>query len=80
MSTIWFRKHDWKGMWSAAPLDDNGRIRDHSNMETQMRQTYANAQKILSQFGARPIPYKPISMETLRAIPLTTPIAGKRSV
>jgi enamine deaminase RidA (YjgF/YER057c/UK114 family) len=34
------------------PLDDNGKIRDHSNMETQMRQTYANAKKILSQFGA----------------------------
>jgi enamine deaminase RidA (YjgF/YER057c/UK114 family) len=24
----------------------------YSNMETQMRQTYANAKKILSQFGA----------------------------
>jgi enamine deaminase RidA (YjgF/YER057c/UK114 family) len=36
----------------AAPLDDNGQISDHSNMETQMRQTYANAKKILSEFGA----------------------------
>ena len=35
-----------------APLDDRGRVRDHSNMETQMRQTYANAKKILNQFGA----------------------------
>jgi enamine deaminase RidA (YjgF/YER057c/UK114 family) len=45
--------HDEQGnMVGAAPLDDSGRIRDHSNMETQMRQTYANAKKILSQFGA----------------------------
>ena len=44
--------HDEQGnMVGAAPLDDSGRIRDHSNMETQMRQTYANAKKILSQFG-----------------------------
>ena len=45
--------HDEQGnMVSAAPLDASGRIRDHSNMETQMRQTYVNAKKILSQFGA----------------------------
>ena len=45
--------HDEQGnMVGAAPLDDSGRIRDHSNMETQMRQTYVNAKKILSQFGA----------------------------
>ena len=45
--------HDDQGnMVGSAPLDDSGRIRDHSNMETQMRQTYANAKKILSQFGA----------------------------
>ena len=45
--------HDDQGnMVGPAPLDDSGRIRDHSNMETQMRQTYANAKKILSQFGA----------------------------
>jgi enamine deaminase RidA (YjgF/YER057c/UK114 family) len=45
--------HDEQGnMVGAAPLDDSGRIRDHSNMETQMRKTYANAKKILSQFGA----------------------------
>ena len=30
----------------------SGKIRDHSKMETQMRQTYANAKKILSEFGA----------------------------
>jgi enamine deaminase RidA (YjgF/YER057c/UK114 family) len=45
--------HDDHGnMIGAAPLDDSGRIRDHSNMEIQMRQTYANAKKILSEFGA----------------------------
>jgi enamine deaminase RidA (YjgF/YER057c/UK114 family) len=35
-----------------APLNDSGNIRDHSNMETQMRQSYANAKTILSEFGA----------------------------
>ena len=45
--------HDDQGnIVGPAPLDDSGRIRDHSNMETKMRQTYANAKKILSQFGA----------------------------
>ena len=44
--------HDDQGnMVGAAPLDDNGNIRDHSNMEIQMRQTYANAKKILAEFG-----------------------------
>ena len=32
-------------------LDNQGKM-IYSNMETQMRQTYANAKKILSQFGA----------------------------
>jgi enamine deaminase RidA (YjgF/YER057c/UK114 family) len=45
--------HDEQGnMVGAAPLDESGRICDHSNMEIQMRQTYANAKKILSGFGA----------------------------
>ena len=45
--------HDDQGnVVAPAPLDDNGKIRDHSNMETQMRQTYANAKKILTEFGA----------------------------
>jgi enamine deaminase RidA (YjgF/YER057c/UK114 family) len=45
--------HDEQGnLVGAAPLDDDGTISDHSNMETQMRQTYANAKKILSEFGA----------------------------
>jgi enamine deaminase RidA (YjgF/YER057c/UK114 family) len=45
--------HDDRGnMIGAAPLDESGKIRDYSNMETQMRQTYANAKKLLNQFGA----------------------------
>ena len=45
--------HDERGnIVGAAPLDDSGKIQDHSNMETQMRQTYANAKKIHSEFGA----------------------------
>ena len=45
--------HDDQGqMIGAPPLDDKGNIRNHSNMEIQMRQTYANAKKILAEFGA----------------------------
>ena len=45
--------HDDRGnIVGAAPLDGAGNIRDHSNMETQMRQTYKNAEKILGEFGA----------------------------
>jgi enamine deaminase RidA (YjgF/YER057c/UK114 family) len=45
--------HDHQGnIVGAAPLDDSGKILDHSNMETQMRQTYANAAKILGEFDA----------------------------
>ena len=45
--------HDEEGnVVGAAPLDDQGNIRDHSNMEIQMRQTYANAKRILAEFGA----------------------------
>jgi enamine deaminase RidA (YjgF/YER057c/UK114 family) len=45
--------HDEQGnIVGAAPLDDSGKISDHSNMETQMRQTYLNAKKILSEFNA----------------------------
>ncbi len=35
-----------------APVDDDGNILDHSNMEIQMRQTYKNAEKILIHYGA----------------------------
>ena len=34
------------------PLDASGRITDAGNMELQMRQTYANAARILARFGA----------------------------
>jgi enamine deaminase RidA (YjgF/YER057c/UK114 family) len=45
--------HDDEGnIVAPAGLDENGAIRDHSNMETQMRQTYVNAKKILAKFGA----------------------------
>lgn len=45
--------HDDEGnMVGPAPLDDSGNIQDHSNMEIQMRQTYANAKRILAEFGA----------------------------
>jgi enamine deaminase RidA (YjgF/YER057c/UK114 family) len=36
----------------APPLDEHGRILDHSNIGIQMRQTYANAKKILERYGA----------------------------
>lgn len=32
-------------------MDGDGRISDFSNMEAQMRQSYANAAKVLSHFG-----------------------------
>lgn len=45
--------HDDEGnLVGAAPLDDRGRILDHANMEVQMRQTYANAKKLLGLYGA----------------------------
>lgn len=45
--------HDAEGNFVApAPVDDQGRITDHSNMEAQMRQTYANAKAILAKFDA----------------------------
>ena len=45
--------HDDEGnIVGPAPIDDNGRILDHSNMEIQMRQTYKNAEKILNSYGA----------------------------
>ncbi|MEJ2696259.1 MAG: RidA family protein [Candidatus Sulfobium sp.] len=45
--------HDEEGnIVGPAPIDDDGKILDHSNMETQMRQTYKNAEKILNSYGA----------------------------
>ena len=45
--------HDDRGsLVGPAPLDGQGRILDHSNMEIQMRQTYANATRLLGLYGA----------------------------
>ena len=45
--------HDDEGnIVGPAPVDDDGNILDHSNMAIQMRQTYKNAEKILSHYGA----------------------------
>jgi enamine deaminase RidA (YjgF/YER057c/UK114 family) len=45
--------HDDQGnIVGAAPLDDTGRISDQSNIEIQMRKAYANAKKVLNEFGA----------------------------
>ena len=43
---------DERNIVAGAPLDDTGKIHDHSNLEAQMRQTYKNAKKILGEFGA----------------------------
>lgn len=45
--------HDADGnVVGAPPLDAQGRILDHSNMQIQMKQTYENAAKLLAKFGA----------------------------
>src|SRR5687768_16242529 len=45
--------HDDEGnIVAPAALDENGVIRDHANMATQMRQTYVNAKKLLARYGA----------------------------
>ncbi|MDX2263407.1 MAG: Rid family hydrolase [Hyphomicrobiales bacterium] len=45
--------HDSEGNFVApAQLDKSGRPVDYSQMEPQIRQTYVNAKKILSEFGA----------------------------
>jgi len=45
--------HDDAGnIVAPAPLNERGEILDHSNMAAQMRQTYANAEKILGRYGA----------------------------
>ena len=35
-----------------APVDSEGRITDHSNMEPQMAQSYANIKTLLERYGA----------------------------
>lgn len=45
--------HDEAGNFIApASVDASGKVVDFSNMEAQMRQSYANAAKILAKFGA----------------------------
>ena len=45
--------HDDEGnIVGDAPVDENGRITDHSNMAIQMQQTYANARKLLATYDA----------------------------
>ena len=45
--------HDDEGnIVGPAPVGDDGKILDSSNMGIQMRQTYKNAEKILSRYGA----------------------------
>ncbi|QAA93210.1 RidA family protein [Pollutimonas thiosulfatoxidans] len=45
--------HDSSGnLVGPAPLDAAGKVTDTSNMDVQMRTTYANAAKLLAQFGA----------------------------
>ena len=54
--TIWVSgqlSHDNEGnMVGPAPVDAQGRILDHGNMRIQMAQCYANAEKVLAQYGA----------------------------
>lgn len=52
-SSVGAAPHDMDGKLIApAPLDADGYPSDFSNMEEQMRATYANAVKVLAQFGA----------------------------
>jgi len=45
--------HDDQGnLIGSAPVDASGKVTDFSNMELQMRTTYANAAKLLAQLGA----------------------------
>jgi enamine deaminase RidA (YjgF/YER057c/UK114 family) len=47
--------HDEMGNQVApAPLDRSGKVIDFTNMEAQMRQTYANAGQILKHYAATP--------------------------
>ena len=54
--TVWVSgqlSHDDDGnIVGPAPVDSEGRIRDHGNMRIQMAQSYANAKKVLAQYGA----------------------------
>jgi enamine deaminase RidA (YjgF/YER057c/UK114 family) len=44
--------HEGSELVAPAPVDENGKVTDFSNMGEQMRKTYANAQELLGRFGA----------------------------
>jgi enamine deaminase RidA (YjgF/YER057c/UK114 family) len=54
--TIWvsgqLSHDDQANIVGPAPVDKEGRILDHGNMRIQMAQSYANAKKVLAQYGA----------------------------
>ncbi|MFF2852358.1 Rid family hydrolase [Streptomyces sp. NPDC058001] len=44
--------HEGEGIVAPAPVNEDGTVTDFTNMGTQMRQCYANAEKLLQRFGA----------------------------
>ncbi|WP_199441972.1 Rid family hydrolase [Umezawaea beigongshangensis] len=44
--------HDGERLVAPAPVDEDGRVTDFSNTGEQLRQSYANAAKLLARFGA----------------------------
>lgn len=44
--------HDGTELVAPAPVNDDGRVTDFSNMGEQLRQCYTNAAHLLSRFGA----------------------------
>ncbi|GGP80321.1 RidA family protein [Saccharothrix coeruleofusca] len=44
--------HDGEELVAPAPVDSDGTVTDFGNMGAQLRQTYANAAKLLERFGA----------------------------
>ncbi|MFC8827012.1 Rid family hydrolase [Streptomyces sp. NPDC057137] len=44
--------HDGTKLVAPAPVNDDGRVTDFSNMGDQLRQCYANAAQLLRRFGA----------------------------
>ncbi|MEV0778283.1 Rid family hydrolase [Streptomyces sp. NPDC050433] len=44
--------HNGTELVAPAPVDDDGRVTDYTNMGDQLRQCYANAGELLNRFGA----------------------------
>lgn len=44
--------HDGSELVAPAPVDENNKVTDFSNMEAQMRRAYVNAAELLRRFGA----------------------------